>query len=66
MIAYFHYCGISSPLQIQKTSISRSVRLRAGVILNSSAETPSGPIAFPFTNERMSSVCQVVYGGLNV
>ena len=54
-----------APLQIQ-TTISSSLQRRAGsplrVILNSSKETPSGPTAFPFANERMAPVSSCIVG----
>ena len=53
------------PPQI-RTTISNSLRRRAGsplrVIFNSSTETPSGPTAFPFANERMASVSSCIVG----
>ena len=67
MMAYFHCCGISPPLQI-RTTISSSLPRRAGsplrVILNSSTETPSGrPTAF--IRQQADGVCQLLHCGLN-
>ena len=63
MIPYFHCCGTSPPLQM-RTTISSSLRRRAGsplrVILSSPMEAPSGPTAFPFANERMASVSSCI------
>ena len=54
-----------APPQIRTTILS-SLRRRVGsplrVILNSSTETPSGPTAFAFTNERMASVSSCIVG----
>ena len=65
MLASFHYCGTSFPLQIL-TTISSSLWRRAGsplrVILNSSTETRSSPTAFPFANERMAAVSSCIMG----
>ena len=56
---------LAPPPQI-RTTISSSLRRRAGsplrVLLNSSTETPSGPTAFPFANERMASVSSCIVG----
>ena len=69
MMAYFHCCGTSPPIQIQ-TMISSSLRRRAGsplrMILSSSTETPSGPTAFPFANERMAPVSSSASGDMQV
>ena len=50
----------------KQTTIPSSLGRRAGsplrVILNSSKETPSGPAAFPFTNERMASASSCIVG----
>ena len=63
MMTYFLCCGTPFPLQIQMT-ISSSIRRRAGsplrVILNSSTKTPTGPTAFPFARERMTSVSSCI------
>ena len=65
MMVYFHCYGTSPPLYI-RTTISSSLRRRVGsplrVILNRSTETPSGPTAFPFANERMTSVNSCILG----
>ena len=52
-------------LQIQTTissSLQRRARSPLRVILNNSKETPSGPTAFPFANERMAPVSSCVVG----
>ena len=64
----FYDDGIFSLLQhlALPPNTNDNIEQRAGfplrVILNSSTKTPSGPIAFPFTNERMASVISCIVG----
>ena len=65
MMALLYCCGTLVLLEIG-TAILSSLRRRAGsplrVTLNSSTETPFGPAAFSFANERMASISSCIVG----
>ena len=61
MMAYFHYCGTSPPPPNTNDDIEQSPA-QGGITVDGDLETPSGPTAFPFANERMAPVSFCIAG----